>query len=134
MNDQKFLAVFEAGKLPNDEFRHHDHIRMAWLYLRRDGWEIGLKQIRDGIQNFAQAHSVPRLYHETITVFWAYMVMHAIQKTPNLDDFAAFEQAHRSLFDKHLLNSYFSRNLLSTDAARSTMAEPDQQPLPELVN
>jgi hypothetical protein len=60
------------------------------------------------------------------------MVMVAIQQTPDLEDFAAFEGQHPHLFDKNLIQSYFSRELLSTDAARSTMTDPDVQPLPNL--
>lgn len=130
MNDQEFLAAFEATKLADEEFHHRDHIRMAWMYLRRDEWEVALRNIKEGIHRFAAAHHVPTLYHETITVFWAHMVLHAIQQTPDLDDFAAFEGAHPYLFASNLIHSYYSRDLLSTDAARSTMVEPDQQPLP----
>jgi hypothetical protein len=131
MNDHDFLAAFEAGKLANDEFRHRDHIRMAWLYLHRDGWQIGVKHIEQGIQRFAGLHHVPLLYHETITVFWAHLVMYAIQQTPDLDNFTAFEDAHPHLFDSGLIHTYFSREILSTDAARRTMADPDVKPLPE---
>jgi hypothetical protein len=35
------------------------------------------------------------------------------------------------LFDSGLIHTYFSRDVLSTDAARSTMADPDVKPLPE---
>ena len=133
MNDERFLAAFESGKLPNEQFRHRDHIRMAWIYLRRDGWTDGLKRIKGGIQHFAAVHNVPLLYHDTITVFWAHMVMAALRQTPDLDEFTAFEAEHPTLFDKDLIAAYFSRELLSTDAARSQMIEPDLQPLPELV-
>jgi hypothetical protein len=35
MNDDEFLATFEACTLSNQEFHHADHVRLAFLYLRR---------------------------------------------------------------------------------------------------
>src|SRR5687767_11184411 len=33
--DQEFIAAFESGKLPPECFRHQDHVKLAWLYLRQ---------------------------------------------------------------------------------------------------
>jgi len=69
MNDQEFLTAFEQHTLA--EFSHQSHIRMAWLYLRADGWEKGQERIQREIQNFAAALGATRKYHQTITLFWA---------------------------------------------------------------
>ena len=76
MDDTQFLQHFEAGTL--HPFHHHDHIRMAWLYLRQMGWETGYARIQAGIHHMAAHHGATLLYHETITHFWAHMVQCAI--------------------------------------------------------
>jgi hypothetical protein len=36
-NDDVFLDAFERGALGTHGFGHRDHVRMAWLYIRRYG-------------------------------------------------------------------------------------------------
>lgn len=123
MNDHDFLTAFEAGTL--HPFNHREHIRMAWLYLRRDGWLLGTEQIRAGIQRLAAAKGVTRLYHETITMFWAQMVYQALQADAALADFEQFAAANPDLFDKQLINRFYSPALINSEAARQTWIEPD---------
>jgi hypothetical protein len=130
MNDQEFLAAFEAGTLPPHEFPHRAHIRMAWLVLRRDGWEPGFENIRAGIQHFAGAHGATRKYHESITRFWALLVLHAISLDPGISDFEAFAAAYPHLLDTRIIARHYSRDLLGSDAARHTWVEPDLEALP----
>jgi len=130
MNDQDFLHVFETGTLPNDAFRHPDHIRMAWLYLRRDGWEVGSRNIRDGLRRFAAHHGHAAMYHETITLFWAHLVNHAITIAPEIDNFDAYIERFAHLLDKSLMLRHYSRDMLHSDAARAAWVEPDLLPFP----
>jgi hypothetical protein len=127
-----FLRNFEAHTL--HAFKLRDHIRMAWLYLRQDGWEQGSAQIRTGIQQFALAHHATSLYHETITRFWAYMVQNALEQNPAASEFSDFEVRHPHLFDKTLIAQFYSSDLLYSPAARQAWVEPDIQPLPALRN
>jgi len=130
MNDSEFLAAFESLTLPHDQFPHAAHIRMAWLYLRRDGWELGVQHIRQGIQRFAESHGAIRKYHETITLFWARAVHYAIAQSPEITDFSAFTAAYPHLLDTRIIQRHYSREHLWSDAARREWVEPDLQPLP----
>lgn len=128
MNDTEFLQAFESGAL--HPFHHRDHIRIAWLYLRRDGWESGYAQIQAGIQHFAAAHGAHNLYHETITRFWALSVWNSLQTT---DDFAIFEAENPQLFDKTLISQFYSAEVLKLQKARSEWVTPDLKPMPSAV-
>jgi hypothetical protein len=130
MNDQEFLAAFESGTLPHGEFPHRAHIRMAWLVLCRDGWDVGFQNIRAGIQHFAGAHGATRKYHETITRFWALLVNHALTLDPDIADFEAFVAVFPHLLDTQIILRHYSRDLLGSDAARQAWVEPDIEPLP----
>lgn len=126
MDDAEFLQQFEAGTI--DPFPHRSHIRMAWLILRADGFAPGCDHIRAGIKKLAQAKGVPGLYHETITLFWIYLVQHAITLTPEIDSFDAFIAAHDHLLDSSLLKRHYSPALIGS--SRGAWAAPDLLPLP----
>ena len=131
MNDSQILAQFEAAQL--DSFTHRDHIRVAWLYLRQDGWDTGYRNIRRGLLNFATALGVTDKYHETLTRFWAHVIQHCIDEQPNIDDFEAFIAIYPMLLDKSLVEQHYSPELLWSDVARRSWHEPDLAPMPQLA-
>lgn len=128
MTDQEFLRAFEQHTLT--EFPHRSHIRMAWLYLRASGLERGQDQIRQEIQRFAAALGANQKYHETITVFWARIVYHAIECDPGIDTFNAFIERYPFLLNSKLHATHYSRDLIASEAARQRWIEPDLRPLP----
>jgi hypothetical protein len=73
MEDRVFLAAFEAGTLPEELFRHRDHVRAAWLLLREEPPAAALARFSAALKRFAAVHGKARLYHETIT--WAYLLL-----------------------------------------------------------
>ena len=122
------LDQFENGTL--HPFHHRDHIQVAWLYLRRDGWEAGYRNIQEGIQHFATVNGHATLYHETITRFWAQVVQHHIHQQPDEADFERFIAAFPVLLDKTVINQHYSHDVLFSDAARKSWQEPDLVPMP----
>jgi hypothetical protein len=129
VNDSEFLSAFEACTLPPTDFMHRGHIRMAWLTLRRDGWERGVASIRDGIQRYAAAQGATQKYHETITMFWARLVQQHIDAAPELDRFADFAAAFPELLNSRLIAEHYSRDLLATEGARHGWVAPDLVPM-----
>lgn len=125
MNDTEYLQAFESGLL--HPFHHRDHIHIAWLYLRRNGWERGYAQIQAGIRHFAAAHGAHNLYHETITRFWAFSVQNSLSA---VNDFAIFEAQNPQLFDKALISQFYSAEVLRSQKARSEWVAPDLKSLP----
>src|SRR6185295_2372385 len=113
MNDQEFLTAFEQHTLT--EFPHKSHIRMAWLYLRTEGWEKGQERIQRGIRDFANALGATHKYHETITLFWARLVQHAINAQPEIDDFETFIAHFPILLDKKAISAHYSTMLVHSE-------------------
>jgi hypothetical protein len=72
--DEELYRRFDSAHLPAGEFGHPEHVRAAFLYLRRhpDFGEAAVR-FRRALRRFAAAHGVPRKYHETLT--WAYLVL-----------------------------------------------------------
>lgn len=125
LSDEEFLEQFEAGTLP--AFSHRDHVRMAWLMLRRHGAGAA-DAIRDGIRHFAQVKGATGLYHETLTQFWIEACRAAGPQAG--ESFDAFVARAPHLLDKDLWARHWTRERLFADDARATWVDPDLAPLP----
>jgi hypothetical protein len=51
--DDEFLHAFFGLTLANSEFRHRDHLRLAWMAVRRHGPRAAEDVVVGGIRRFA---------------------------------------------------------------------------------
>ncbi|HEX6547365.1 MAG TPA: hypothetical protein VF134_01320 [Candidatus Dormibacteraeota bacterium] len=130
MTDDEFLRAFFACALKNSEFRHRDHLRLAWLVITRHGLGTAMDVIPRGIQRFAQSRGHAALYHQTMTVFWLRLVAHAVDNQPQIDRFEDFLEAYPLLLDPGLPYKHWSRQAMFSDEARTGWKEPDLAALP----
>jgi hypothetical protein len=127
--DAKFLAAFEAGRIANQDFHHRDHLRVAWIQVRRLGLEQASDAVAGAIRQFADHHGHADRYHETMTRFWVRVVGMGINRHPTLgfDDLLAAEP---HLLDKNLPYRHWSRERMGSDDARRQWVEPDLRLMP----
>jgi hypothetical protein len=126
VSDEQFLQAFEDGTLPKDDFTHAAHVRLAWICLRRDGFEAGSARVIRGIRAFAALHGATGLYHETVTRAWLALVAAADDRAPSFEAFlAAAPQLRGRALDRH-----YAPETLASDDARSRFVAPDREPLP----
>lgn len=122
-NDELFDG-FERATL--ESFHHADHVRTAWLYVRRHGMPAALTEFTTALKRFAIAKGAPNLYHETIT--WAYLLLIAerLRDTPT-DSWTEFSAAHPELltWKPSILDRYYSAELLWSDRAKTSFVMPD---------
>jgi CDP-diacylglycerol--glycerol-3-phosphate 3-phosphatidyltransferase len=130
MSDNDFVQAFLSGSLPNERFHHRDHLRLAWLLVRRLGPAAGSDAVASGIQRFAAHHGHAAKYHETMTRFWARLVAHLAAARPDLTDFDAFLAAFPYLLDKSLPYRHWTPETMGSAAARARWIEPDVLALP----
>jgi hypothetical protein len=128
--DEDFRDAFESLRIPNEMFHHREHIRLAWIYSRQYPQEQALALMVQGIQAFAKHHGAASKYHHTITVAWMRLVRHAVRLAPSAPDFNTFASAHPRFFNPRLLEYYYSKARLQSDAARHAWTEPDLRSLP----
>ena len=127
--DEQFLAAFEAGKIANRDFHHRDHLRLAWIQIRRLGVDRAAQAVAGAIRQFASRHGHADRYHETMTRFWVRAVGLGIDSHPTL----AFENllaAEPHLLDKNLPYRHWSRELMGSDEARRQWIDPDLRLMP----
>ena len=126
LTDAQFLARFEAHTLTS--FTHRDHIRVAYAYARRGGAAGAVAGARR-IRALAEAAGDSAKYHDTLTVAWARLIAHLVERPPELP-FDAFVAAHPELRRRDLMLAHYCRERLFSDAARARFVEPDLLPLP----
>jgi hypothetical protein len=128
--DEVFLAAVEGATWPGEGFKHREHLRLAWLYLRRHGVEVGTERIGQTLRRYATALGSPGIYHETLTRAWGACVGGALRQTPGLEPFEAFLAAHPELLERDLLERYYRRETLDSEEARRSWVPPDVAALP----
>jgi hypothetical protein len=128
MNDTDFLEQFENCSLPKEEFRHRNHLRLAWIYLSRFPLEQARLKLTQAILRYATHVGAAHIYNETLTCFWLYRVEQARRKLPEAG-FEMYIAQNPDLLDKNLPFQYYSRECLESEAARREWVEPDLKPL-----
>jgi len=136
VTDEEFLDAFESCTLPREQWTHHAHLRVAYLYASTHEWHGAIDRVRRGIQAYNKATDTPeslnRGYHETITQSFLRLVFAAQSRTgphPSSEDFC---QAHPELQSKYVLQTFYSTERLMTMQAKAEFVEPDLNPLPPI--
>jgi len=129
LGDEEFVRGFENCELKHGTFHHADHIRLAWIYLKRHGVSGAEERLLAGIRKMAQHAGAPQKFLYTATIAWTRLVATAQNQNPASDNFSEWARLHPELLDKNLLAKYYSPGRLETPEARSGWVEPDLAPL-----
>lgn len=126
---EQFLLAFETGQIANRDFHHRDHLRLAWIQIRRLGLERALESVTAAIRQFAAHHGHADRYHDTMTRFWLRAVATGIDQHPDLS-FEGLLAVEPHLLDKNLPFVHWSREQMASDQARRQWVEPDLRRMP----
>jgi len=125
LSDDEFLDAFHSCRLRTSEFRHADHLRLAWLHLAREPFDAALDRVRGGIQAFAKHYHLSGLYHETITTAWMHLL--AAHDESTFDEFLSVNESQLS---SNLLHRFWTPEILASREARAHWVPPDRRELP----
>ena len=117
----------EHSRIAGGEFDHEAHVYLAWLYLDRYPVTEAIDRFTAALKRLTSKLGVPGKYHDTIT--WFFMLIIAQRRNDNADDdWADFKEKNADLFsrDANVLNRYYSKTTLATDAARNSFVLPDR--------
>jgi len=130
--DRRLIEAFESSSLPDGGFRHRDHVRVAWIYLRALPPAAALDRFAAGLRRFAASKGKPGLYHETIT--WAYLLLirERMERGGRQETFDRFAARNPDLlaWKPSILDAYYRKETLASDLARRVFVLPDK-PSPE---
>jgi hypothetical protein len=128
MDDATLIRLFEAGEAPPEGFRHREHVRVAWWYLRQDSLAGALKRFSDRLQHFATAQGKPQLFHATITTAYMLLIDQRLVASGHGATWEEFAAQHPDLltWKPSVLDLYYTPETLFSDHARQTFVMPDR--------
>lgn len=127
VDDTSLLEGFASGSL--EPFRHADHVRVAWLLLRRQPVTVALAELEAGLRRLAvAAHGHDGRYHATVTWAYALLVRERMERGGRLADWDAFAAANPDLLERGgaALEPYYRPATLRSDLARRVFVLPDR--------
>ncbi len=125
MTDDDFLAALEDTSLPDEAFRHRDHLRADYLYLRRDGFAGAVGSMSAALRRFAASRGKAERYHETVTIAFLALINERLAASGEPGSFEAFLARHPEIAERGLLTRYYRPETLGSETARrSFVLEP----------
>lgn len=127
MKDIEFLEQFERLKLPPEDFKHEDHLRLAWYLSGQFVITDAIDRLVNGIKRFANHAGAPDLYHETITLFYLYEVSARRLQLDKNHSWLDFKTHNRDLFASHrdFMSQHYTENVLSSSVAKVHYIPPN---------
>jgi hypothetical protein len=130
LDDSALVAAFEALAVPPAEFRHREHVRLAFAMLTGADFGDAALRFRRALKRFAAAAGASAKYHETLT--WAYIAivhqrMHEAPAASSLD----FVADHPDLLDHAagaLARYYDVASITASVLAREVFVLPGRRP------
>lgn len=133
MNDEALWSAFQERSLPAAQWRHREHLRIAWMHVSRWSLDEAHLRMRAGIIRLNAAHGLEetpsRGYHETLTRVWLALVGAARAKYAGADS-EDFLSRYGDSLERSAPLRHYSRDRLFSPAARSIFVPPDLEPLP----
>ncbi len=126
------LEILEEIVRSRGGFGHHEHLELAWTYLRLYPLDEAASVMAAAVRHIARRHGAEGKYHETITRAWLLFVAVHMERW-GAESFEAFLEVNPDLLDRALIEHFYSPALVFGDRARATWVDPDLRPLPALA-
>ncbi|MGI8639288.1 MAG: hypothetical protein ACR2MG_04970 [Pyrinomonadaceae bacterium] len=119
---------FENGTIAREDWRHAEHLTVAFYYLLHHDFNEAVNKMRDGIFNLLKSFEVDLTkempYHETLTIFWMRAV-DDFRKTKNGYSMVGICNELVENFDKDYPLRFYSRERLFSEEAKASFLEFD---------
>jgi hypothetical protein len=125
---RRFIAAFEAGTFPKEDWSHRAHVIMAAWYWVSDPAHAP-ERIKSRLLHYIDCQGIvttnEKGYHETLTLFWIEVVRAAVEPTKGpplarIRDVAARLGAQSKLHERH-----WNRDIVRDPVARREWSPPD---------
>ena len=129
MNDVELTRALERCEIANKNFHHASHLHVAWVYLSESS-SVGeaAAKMRNTLRRFAACAGKLEKYHETITLFWVHLLSRA-HASAGGESLEKIVHANPRLPERNFPLTYYSRERLFSEHARTSWVEPDLKPL-----
>ncbi|MEM7119134.1 MAG: hypothetical protein AAF614_42345 [Chloroflexota bacterium] len=130
LSNGEFLHQFKNKTLNPIHFNHVGHLRLSWIYLTHHDIETAVSGVCSGIKGYAGSLGANTKFHLTITDSLVRIMAKRLDGMTQ-KDWQSFLDQNRDMVDDAIsvLLQYFSKALLFSEAARTSLAAPDIQPI-----
>ena len=128
--DPELAAILPGITGPGGQFRHRQHINLAFYAVRRYGMPDAIGAICGWIRQIAAYEQAPQKYHHTVSRAWVELVARHVAADPDCGEFDIFATRNPALLDKRLLSRHYRSSTLAAGLARHGWVEPDLLPFP----
>jgi hypothetical protein len=127
MTEDEMIEQFENCTLPEKEFHHEMHVRMAWAYLCRHPVLEAIRRFSDALKAYAASLGHAGLYHETITWGHIFLIHERMVRAANGQTWEEFAAANADLLDWRggIFRQYYSDEVIASDIAKRVFVLPD---------
>jgi hypothetical protein len=127
LNNRRLIQQFECDLIPEDSFHHADHVRMAFAYLCEYSPPQALDKFSGALKRFAAARGKSRLYHETITHAYFFLIRERMARFPG-SDWKNFSRQNPDLlvWKNGIFTRYYEEATLQSELARAVFLFPDK--------
>ena len=127
MTNQDLIRRFESDSVSDVPFHHADHVHLAFAYLSEYPALDALKKFSSALKKFAAARDKPRLYNETITCAYFFLIRERMARL-QVAEWEEFCCANPDLltWKNGILSRYYREETLQSDLARQVFILPDK--------
>jgi hypothetical protein len=120
------LRQFESCELPAAQFKHRQHVQLAWTLLAQLPMFTALQRFRRALKAFARHNNVPGLYNETITCFYLLQIRERMDRLRPGQDWHEFAAQNPDLFThpRNFLQAWYPGDSAFADAAKAAFILP----------
>lgn len=128
MTEEEFFAQFEAATLDVAIFDHSNHVKMAWIYLKKFELPEAMISFSKALKHFATVNGASGLYHETITFAYLILINERLKTAESQTDWEEFIKNNPDLFDwkDNILKKYYRQETIKSELAKRVFIFPDK--------
>jgi hypothetical protein len=127
MTNTEIIERFEADAVPEDGFHHADHVRLAFAYLSEYPALQALEKFCVALRRFATARGKARLYHETISYSYFFLIRERMARCEGADwNEFAMRNSDLLTWKAGILDRYYCEATLQSELARNMFIFPDK--------
>jgi len=127
MRNEEIIRRFESGNVPEDSFRHADHVRLAFAYLSEYPSLEALDKFSGALKRFAAALGKSQLYNETITHAYFFLIRERMARSSDHDwEEFVLRNSDLLVWKGGILTRYYREEALRSELARSVFLFPDK--------
>lgn len=128
--DKEFQIQFEGLSLPESQFDHIGHLRMAFIYLQQNDLADAIEKTCSGIDQYATSLGAADKFNHTLTEATVRIMASRIG-SEHCDNFADFKIRNPDIVKnlKGVLLQHYAHRTLFGEQAKRQFVQPDKKSL-----